>query len=135
MFLNSDITIYNKVYDEDKGYDTYQRTVIKGVHFEDSKGANVIKSGLENADRASIYVPFKSEMSRQYISLIEFKKLDDKSKYFTFEKGDRLIKGDIDFEPTTEKSIDENYDAFTITSIDIFDFGSENMRHFELGAR
>ena len=131
----SNITIYNKVYDDDKGYDTYQRTVIKGVHFEDSKGANVIKSGLENADRASIYVPFKSEMSRQYLSPIEFKKLDDKSKYFTFEKGDRLIKGDIDFEPTTEKSIDENYDAFTITSVDIFDFGSENMRHFELGAR
>ena len=135
MFLNSDITIYNKVYDEDKGYDLYQRTVIKGVHFEDSKGANVIKSGLENADRASIYVPFKADMSRQYLSPIEFKKLDDKSKYFTFEKGDRLIKGDIDFEPTTEKSIDENFDAFTITSVDIFDFGSEKMRHFELGAR
>ena len=81
MFFNSDITIYNKVYDDNKGYDIYQRTVIKSVHFEDSKGANVIKSGLENADRASIYVPFKAEMSRQYISPIEFKKLDDKSKY------------------------------------------------------
>ena len=125
----------NKIYDDALGYDVYQKTVIYGVHFEHSLNTNVIKSGLENADSGFVVIPFNCVMSRRYIEPFRFRKLDDKSMYFTFEKGDRIVKGILDFEINSEKSLDENYDAYTITKVDVMDYGSPNMRHFELGVR
>lgn len=37
LFKNSDITIYNRYYDNSLGADRYQRTVIKGVNWQGKK--------------------------------------------------------------------------------------------------
>ena len=53
MRTNCNITLYNKVSGE-----TYQRTELHGVFWENRKAVNVIKSGLTAVDQASIYIPF-----------------------------------------------------------------------------
>lgn len=132
----SDMTVYNKYYDNVAGHDKYQRTIIKNVHWEDTKAANVIKSGLENADGIFISIPFLSETSRAYIKPKEFSKLSDKTGNFTLQAGDRIVKGSIDFEITGAiKNLDESFEAFTITTVDTFDFGSPHMHHWEVLAK
>lgn len=136
MRANADITIYNKYFDKASRLDKYQRTVLKGVFFDNKKAVNTIKSGMENADEAMIVIPFSVNSNKTYKNPIEFQKLIDKSNYFTLQEGDRVVKGDIDFEITGKLSeLDKNYDAYTITSVDTKDFGSLRMRHWEVGAK
>lgn len=136
MKTNSDITLYNKYLDKETRLDKYQRTVLKGVFWEDKKAYNRLQSGLESADEVSIIVPFKVPLERQYLSPKEFEKAIDKSSYFTLQETDRVVKGIIDYEITSKVSdLDKEYEAFTITSVDTKDFGSNHMRHWELGCK
>lgn len=136
MRTNADITIYNKYFDKASRLDKYQRTVLKGVFFDNKKAVNTIKSGMENADEAMIVIPFTVDSNKTYKNPIEFQKLNDKSNYFTLQEGDRVVRGGIDFEITGKLSeLDKNYDAYTITSVDTKDFGSKRMQHWEVGAR
>lgn len=136
MRTNADITIYNRYFDLATRLDRYQRTVLKGVFWDERKAVNTIKSGLESADKVFIAIPFKVSSNRQYLSPIEFEKAEDKSKYFTLRENDRVVRGNIDFEITSKVSdLDKEYEAFTITSVDTKDFGSQHLRHFEVGAK
>lgn len=136
MRTNADITIYNKFFDKTSRMDKYQRTILKGVFFDNKKAVNRIQSGMENADEAMIVIPFSVTSNRSYKKLMEFQNLTDKSNYFTLQEGDRVVKGAINFEITGKLSeLDKNYDAYTITSVDTKDFGSIRMRHWEVGAK
>lgn len=132
----ADMTIYNKYYDKALGLDRYQRTVIKGVHWEDTQGANIIKSGLENADRIFVSIPFGCQADRTYCKPKAFESLADKSIFFTIQPGDRIIKGAIDFDINgSAKALDETYETFTVTTVDTLDFGSSRLHHWEVGGR
>lgn len=136
MKTNADITIYNKYFDKISRMDKYQRTILRGVFFDNKKAVNRIQSGMENADEAMIVIPFSVVSNKSYKGPIDFEKLEDKSNYFTFREGDRIVKGAINFEITGRLSdLDKNYEAYTITSVDTKDFGSKRMQHFEVGAK
>lgn len=136
MRTNADITIYNRYFDKATRLDKYQRTVLKGVFWDERKAINRLQSGLEDADEVSIIIPIRVAIDKKYVPPKEFEKLPDKTGYFTLQEGDRVVRGDIDFEITGKVSdLDKEYEAFTITSVDTKDFGSLHMGHWEVGAR
>lgn len=136
MITNNNVTIYNKYFDEATRLDKYKRTVIENVFWDEKQASNRLQSGLKDADKVLLLIPFDYTSQDEYISPREFEKLEDKTGYFTLQIEDRMVKGDIDFEITSKPSdLDREYEAFTITSVDKKDFGSYHMRHFEVGGR
>jgi hypothetical protein len=136
MRTNADITIYNRYFDKETRLDKYQRTVLKGVFWDEVKAVNRIQSGLEDADKVTIIIPFSVTTDKKYVPPKAFDRLPDKTGYFTLQEGDRVVRGDINFEITGKVSdLDKEYEAYTITSVDTKDFGSPHMRHWEVGAK
>lgn len=119
LFKNSDITIYNRYYDEVEGIDKYQRTVIKGVNWQGKRNATINEKGLLIADSTLIFIDKLSN----YISPKRFSKLNDieRLNYFTFRAGDKIVKGEVDLEITRiadlEKEFDDVIDIKSVTEL------------------
>ena len=98
LFKNSDITIYNRYYDNSLGEDRYQRTVIKGVNWQGKRNVTVSDKGLLLADSTLIFI----DKLDNYVSTKRFAKLldEDRKNYFTFAPGDKIVKGEVEFEIT-----------------------------------
>jgi hypothetical protein len=101
LFKNTDITLYNKYYDISSGYDKYQRIVIKGVNWQDKRNATISDKGLLLADSILIFLDKKDN----YVSPKRFRKLSNEERisYFTLTAGDKIVKGEVDFEITGVK--------------------------------
>lgn len=101
LFKKDTITIYNKYYNSSSDTDKYQRTVIKGVNWQGEKHATVSDKGLLLADSTLIFI----DKLDNYLSPKRFAKLSDleRPNYFTFSIGDKIVKGDVDFEITGVK--------------------------------
>jgi len=121
------ITIFNKKYDSSKRDDNYVRTYLSGVNVEKKKAVNVIKSGLENASSATIYIPIEDLESedKEYISPKNYQKLsaEEAEKYFTLQTGDYVAVGEIDYlidgkENTATKLKEQFDDVFEILIVD-----------------
>lgn len=150
MYTNADATLFNYVKDKETGKVTYRKTYLRGVFWDDVKQSNVIKSGLATVESVLICIPFSvNSDNKQYKSPKEYQKLTDEEKdnAFTFiaNSQDMIVKGIVDYEidNTSSKTISEglmylrnNYDnVMTISVVDEKDFGSEAMRHWELGGK
>ncbi|WP_419749304.1 DUF6751 family protein [Terrisporobacter petrolearius] len=101
LFKNTDITIYNRYYDNSLGADKYQRTIIKGVNWQGKRNGIVSDKGLLLADSTLIFI----DKLDNYISPKRFAKLsdEDRKKHFTLGVGDKVVKGEADFEITGVK--------------------------------
>lgn len=101
LFKNADITVYNKYYDLSSDAYKYQRTVIKGVNWQGKRNGTVSDKGLLLADSTLIFI----DKLDNYISPKKFAKLsdEDRTNYFTFTIGDKIVKGEVDFEITGTK--------------------------------
>lgn len=98
LFKNADITIYNRYYDNSLGAYRYQRTVIKGVNWQGKRNSTVSDKGLLLADSTLIFI----DKLDNYVSTKRFAKLqpDERENYFTFAPGDKIVKGEVEFEIT-----------------------------------
>jgi hypothetical protein len=125
MFEDS-MTIFNKKYDPSIRDYEYIRTYIIGVNVDKKKAVNVIKSGLENASSGTIIIPIEDLESedKEYISPKKYQNLssEETRKYFTFQEGDIVVIGEIDYNINKENTITalkKNYDnVFEIISVD-----------------
>lgn len=113
LFKNTDVTLYNKYYDNDLGYDLYQRTVIKDVNWQGKRNATVTNNGLLMADSVLVIL----DKLDNYISPKQFAKLsvDERIKHFTLGMADKIVKGQINFEITGVKpysiaNLESNFD-------------------------
>ncbi|MCB2308827.1 hypothetical protein LGL08_20545 [Clostridium estertheticum] len=113
LFKNANLTLYNRYYDFTSGYDKYQRTVIKGVDWNGRRNATVTDKGLLMADSVLIII----DKLDNYISPKQFARLSDSERvtYFTLAMGDKIVKGEIDFEVTGVKpysiaDLENNFD-------------------------
>ncbi|MGJ0908856.1 DUF6751 family protein [Clostridium botulinum] len=123
LFKNTDITIYNKWYDSVNDMDKYQRTVIKGVNWQGKRNSTVSDKGLLLADSTLIFI----DKLDNYISPKRFLKLssEERPNYFTFAPGDKIVKGEADFEitgvsPYRISDLEKNFD-------DVIDIKSVNI--------
>lgn len=130
LFKNADITIYNRYYDSNSDTDKYQRTVIKDVNWQGKRNGTVSDKGLLLADSTLIFI----DKLDNYISPKRFAKLsnEERQNYFTFTPGDKIVKGEIDFEITGIKpfriaDLESEFD-------DVIDIKSVNplSSHFEV---
>ncbi|AUN03411.1 hypothetical protein AB2Z22_002555 [Clostridium botulinum] len=101
LFKNADITIYNRYYDNNLGADMYQRAVIEGVNWQGKRNGSVTDKGLLLADSTLIFI----DKLDKYVSPKKFMKLTDEERknHFTFNVGDKIVKGITDFEVTGVK--------------------------------
>ena len=123
MYTNADITLY--ACPDGK----YTRYPIKGVFWEDIKQANIIKSGLVNADAVRLFIPAAN--------------LPGGIK-FTAGK-DLIVKGIIDYEidntsqqtiSASLKTMRETYDRVaTVSVVDDKLYGSPRMQHIQLSCK
>lgn len=125
------VTIYNytKV--------RYNRTVLRGVLWEDTKAKNVNKTGSTAVDSVRVFIPFSVDSGGAVYKLpAEYQVVPDGAWTLQTKVKDFLVKGDCPFIPAPGGSIAEltqNYDALTITSVATFDCGG--LPHWEVGGK
>lgn len=133
MITNTPATLYNKV----RGSETYQRWGLIAVHWENRKAANVLRSGLLEADSVMVMVPYA--IGSKYLLPFAWQALPDKTDRWTLQVGDYLVKGLVTDEIEAGFTISDlkaKYDdCVRITSVDTFDIGSPRMYHWEVGAK
>lgn len=149
MYAPHTVTIYNVTQEQDQDFnDTQKRyiTVIRGVMLQASKAANVRASGLEGADAVNLYIPFSSPAvdgvtgaEKRYVGPQEFWRATDKSKIWTLSTDGNggttfFVKGEVVEPDKTEEQIEMFYDdVYKVTKVDMKDFGSHSMRHWQVG--
>lgn len=126
----------------------YNITVLDGVFLDLSKRKNVDKSGLSDADAATLFIPFSTVgkdtqgTTKQYISPKAYDALANKSGYWTLKEGGKssavecfFIKGTVS-EVSSYAEAKNAYDyVYAVTSVDLRDFGSDDMQHFQVGGK
>jgi len=135
MRTNSPCTLYNKYISA--GAEVYQRAEISAVKFENRKAANVIKSGLLEADAVVIYIP-TVVISGYYVEPKAWQALVVKTGFLTLQPGDYIVRGVATevISPTfTITDLKAKYnDVVRITTVDRQDAGSPSMWHYQIGA-
>ena len=133
LFPNAAITIYNKFYDNTLERDCYKRTVIENVDWQEKQEGSIKEKGLVLDSSVKIFI----DKLDNYISPKAFRRLGPKERenYFTLDIGDLIVKGDIDFEitsqkPFTIKNLEQNYDD-VVCILAISKFSD----HFEVGCK
>ena len=118
MLTNASCTLYMAV-----GKDRYQRLTAEAVHWEDTRAANLNKTGSTAVDSIAVYIPFSSLPSSA---------LPGKTS-----GRDYIIRGIVEDDPETVpiREIVSRHEAFTISSIKKCDYGSPAMQHWEVGAK
>lgn len=117
MYTNSDMTIYCKTYNQNTRTDEWVRHEINKVFWDNCKGSNVKKSGMDAADSVNVFIPLSSSSIEPKI-------------------GDYIVKGIVKEEFTKITELSKKYsDSHVITKVDRKDFGSSVMRHWEVGGK
>lgn len=139
MMTNADITVYNRQFDKVQDKYIYLRTYLKGVNWQDSKGIRIAESGVVSDDRTRIFIPLDVDAEdKQYKKPKTYKRMDDKSLFYTLDNEDIVVKGIIDFDLTGKpgenvSSLQSKYDdVMVITKVRDNRRGSRTIQHFEL---
>ena len=121
MRPNADITLYHYKDGE------YIRRVIKNVYWFAVKQSNVLKTGLTNADRATVHIPVTSVDNLEITTSKDF-----------------VVNGLIDMEidntsqqtqSTSLRELNEQYDTHTVTAFDPKLYGSKRLQHYVLSCK
>ena len=123
------ITIFNKAYDENAGYDIYVPTVIRGASWVCSSSAKVQNDGLKGASKYTIRIPKDADFSQK--AYVEPHLYNGSEGSFTISIGDIIIKGS-ETERIRPAEIKEKYgNAVTVTSVSDFR-KAPNARHWKV---
>lgn len=141
MLTNVDCTIYNGYQEGAKTL--YQKTVLRGVFWAASKSANIRQVGVNDADSVMIYIPFAVDAGgRGYLSPRQWAASEEKDKYWTLQPAAgiaaRIMKGQGPEITETYKmrDLERDYDdVYNITTVDMADYGSPGMQHWEVSAK
>jgi hypothetical protein len=138
LYVNSavarDVTVFNRVQGE---AETWIPTVIKGCFWDDSYGSRMARGGADPQDLALAIVPIPTETDgKSFLPFKEFASAPDKTEYFTFRTGDKLIKGISEETFGSASAIERRFSAArTITEVRVKDYGHSPIKHFELVSR
>lgn len=140
MIAPNTLTLYNKAIVA--GKETFRRTVIPGVKWENRKAANILQSGLQSADSVAVYIPMQGRDG--YLSPKQYESAESKVGKWTLAVGDYMVKGEVPDEIVgavgetpafTTSNLKNKYDdVVRITTVDTMDAGSPHMHHWQVGA-
>ena len=149
MYAPHTVTVYNAYENVDTLRNEYTITVLSGVLLDVSKGSNVIRNGLENVDAAMLFIPFDvtakdgvTGRKQEYVEPKDYERMEDKSAVWTIRAGGTNSNKDCFFvkgcvvEDADFQSINANHDnVYRVSSVDVRDCGSPEMRHWEVSGR
>lgn len=124
--FNADITIFNKVYDEETRSDKYLRTILKGVHVEKTNASQKNDSKVVVNDSLFVSIPFLDN----YVSS---KKFQEFKKGYTLQNTDIIVVGIVDKDITSLKDLKKLDDVYTVKSVEVIDY-SKYLNHIEVYA-
>ena len=100
MITNTAITIFNGRMDKEERRIKYFPTVIRGVSYQEAKGATIASNGVwgDNVNY-KIRIPLVGsdiQDKRLYMPCLEYAKLEDTeaAAYWTIKKGDLIVRGE-----------------------------------------
>lgn len=124
--------------------DSYNAVLLQNVFLDLSKRTNVNKSGLADADGATLFIPFSVDAGgKTYLPPKQYAAQEDKTPYWTLsDDGENsgadcyFIKGaqTTDLYPYSLATQKHDF-VYRVSSVDLRDFGSERMRHWMVGGR
>ena len=105
---NETITVFNTRLDDDKGYDLYVPTIIRGVSWFCEIASNVDSSGLKAANKFIIRIPVDADFSdKAYVPPAAYAG-GDPNTVFTLKQGDVIVHGE-EMEPMQPAQLQEKY--------------------------
>ena len=139
---NETVTIFNRYKSKQIGITWYPH-VLHGCDFHSDKGANIEKTGLENADSAKLHVKYSGDMigNLRYFTPKEWDKQpnDMYREIITFSEGeDFFMLGEYDETPVNDGDYNEGFfqymndtydDVYKITTVGKYQL----IPHFEIG--
>lgn len=129
MFTNADCTIFNRVSDT-----SIQKTIIRGVYWEQTNGETPSSRGLSKDCEVLIIIPKNADFdSKTYLKPKAFK--GNPQNNFTFSPEDIIVKGIIDDDFSRFSQVNALEDSYTILKVVDFLYGSENVQHWEVQAK
>ncbi|MEF9991334.1 MAG: DUF6751 family protein [Peptostreptococcaceae bacterium] len=141
----ADMTLFNSIYNPETERTEYVTTYLYDIDWQGEQAITVGDKGLLSADKITCFIPFtvKTEANKKYKSPGEFRQLTTKeaTNFYTFKKGDFIVQDLIDFELSSYekgnqfKDLERFYTVGTIVSVITNDFGSDYLRHWEVGAK
>ena len=97
MITNADVTVYNRISGDSTHYDTWNRTVLHGVHvYVDHKTA-VTDNGLKSAEVYKIRIPADIPEAGQYLPPDQFACCGGYG-YWTIQNDDQIVLGECQIE-------------------------------------
>lgn len=147
MYAPHTVTVYNVMETTDK--ETFETvtevnaTVLRGVFLQASKGANVRDTGLVGADAATLYIPFSVDAtdgttgaSKRYVGAREYWAAADRSGLWTLSYDGNggttvFVKGEFISDKLSVVRLQDG--CYDVTKVDEMDYGSPELRHFEVG--
>lgn len=124
------------------GFDRY---FVPQCHWQENKARNVLKSGMQNADSVTVYIPLgKTVILPDETTLPSDKLLPNTETVPNSAAKDIIIKGKCKFvfDNTNQQSVSEslrelqkNYDCHTVMSIDRKSYGRKGLQHIKISAR
>lgn len=134
LIPNSDITIYNK-YFENRA-EVYQRFEVFGVVWQSTDAISRAKEQVAS-NSALIMIPFAN--GENYLTPKAWQALTDKEDHWTLQEGDIIVRG-IAIEEIEEgysvSNLRADYDdVVMITAIAAMNEGSPNVQHWEVNGK
>jgi|GEM_PF-666534 len=114
MFMaDTNITLYNALYDEDAGYDNYKRTVLSGVSWFSRTQTSVSSDGgLLAANEITVRIP--GEICDGYVAPKDY---TGASGTWTLQPGDIIVKGAVPDENPRPAELKAKYEMMTIVGV------------------
>lgn len=110
------ITIYNLV--KARTGDTYARTVINGVHWEDVNGIQLGNNVVKSDNTITVVIPMTHE---GFTLPSDFQKLTERTGKWTLSEGDFIVKGEMLTDITSIASLKDIDQKMTIASYEVND--------------
>lgn len=145
MYTPHTVTVFNYLgKDPETGKPKNDITILRGVFLDISQGENKMRSGLTNADSATLYIPMSIKAVNgitgeqvRYLPPKEYELADDKSGVWTIgerkNNGCFFVKGEVVERDASYQDINTRYDyAYVVTSVDVRDFGSPDLQHWQV---
>lgn len=139
MLTESCCTLYLR---SGEGFDRY---FVPACHWQESKAANVLKSGIQDADGITVYIPAGAMVlypnGKLYPSSRLFPNMDISPKK---PAQDLIVEGECHFvfdnsspQKVSEslRALNASHDVHTVMSIDRLLYGSVSLQHYKLSAR
>ena len=110
---NESITVFNKRWDEENGWDVYYPTVINNVSWYGTTAVNVGDKGLNAANHVTIRIPVDADFSgKTYVDTVTYKSAESVDGLFTLASGDIIVKSAVTVAPMTPAELKESFPDF-----------------------